>query len=315
MLRHTPAQLSAAPPAQPCAEPPSPAAREALRARLRALRQIPALRSLAQRFSISMRRDGLTISEVVESLRHDPALCVRLLQLANSAAIASREPVSDLPTAVQLLGVSRVRLLSTTLLLQRDTEHFGGEFDWKHLWIHALATALLAERLDAWTGRRAADSLAACAILHDVGKIALSVVEPDAYRDILLAAWRDRHSLPALEAARLGLDHREAGALFGEAVGLPSAVLAAIAHHDSPAFSPHAHQPVVALVGVANQWAKLRGLGFSGDGLVHEQDLWETPAWTAWCQTLPSPPDTDDFAAREPRWIEETKTELKILRG
>ena len=296
-------------------ESPSPLEREDIRERLRNLKQIPALRSLAQRFSISMRRDGLTVPDVVEAVRHDPALCVRLLQLANSATVGSREPVSDLTTAVQLLGVSRVRFLSSAILLQRDGDALGGDFDWKHLWVHAFATALLAERLDAWTGRRADDSLAACAVLHDIGKIALSVVAPDAYREILLEAWRGRHSLPALELAHIGIDHREAGGLFAKAAGLPPAVLDAIAHHDAPAFASARHQGVVALVGVANQWAKLRGLGFSGDGLVLEQDLWETPAWAAWIRTLPTTPDPLLFAENEAAWIDEAKTVLKIFRA
>jgi HD-like signal output (HDOD) protein len=296
-------------------DPPSPREREAIRQTLRDLRQIPALRSLAQRFSIALHREKLTVTEVVEPLRRDPALCVRLLQLANSAAVAPGEPVSDLSTAVQLLGVPRVRLLASAILLQRDGDGLGGDFDWKHLWVHALATALLAEHLDAWSGHRAGDSLPACAILHDVGKIALSVVAPEAYREVLLQTWRDRLSLTALELARLGVDHREAGKLFGQSAGLPPPVLDAIAWHDSPAFAQAPHRELVALVGVANQWAKIRGLGFSGDGLIIEQDLWETPAWAAWARALPTPPDPCDFAELEPRWIEQTKETLHIVRG
>lgn len=310
-----PATLPHLPASQTADGGPSPADRESIRAQLRQLKQVPALRSLAQRFSISMRRDGLTVSDVVESVRHDPALCLRLLQLANSAAVASSEPVSDLATAVQLIGVNRVRFLTSAILLQRDGDGFGGELDWRHLWIHAFATALLAERLDAWTGRHAGDSLSACALLHDIGKIALSVVAPEVYREILLTTWRDRLSLPALEVARLGIDHREAGLLFAQAAGLPVIVLDTIAHHDSPAFAKREHQGLVALVGVANQWAKLRGLGFSGDGLAPEQDLWETPAWNAWASTLPTPPDPLLFTENEPAWIEDAKSVLRIVRA
>lgn len=292
-------------------ESSNPADWQAVQARLIELKQIPALKSLAERFTRSLGQgDSLAISEVVDALGRDPSLCVRILRMANSASVASREPVGDLPTAVHLLGVDRVRLMSRTLLLQRDSEGIASGFDWKHLWMHALATAMLAERLDEWSGRHASPALQLCAILHDVGKIALSVVAPDLYPKILVSAWLDRASLPPLELARLGMDHREAGWLFGSEAGLPAVVLDMIAYHDEPGRARAEHRGSVALVGVANQWAKLYGLGFSGDGAIPPVDVWETPAWEAWVRTLPAAPDVASFAVREASWIEEVRHEL-----
>jgi HD-like signal output (HDOD) protein len=282
-----------------------------VQARLQDLKQIPALKSLARRFSQSMGREIISIPEVVGSISHDPALCLRLLQMANSVHIASEQPVSDLETAVHMLGVDRVRLLSSAMLLQRDSEGITSGFDWKHLWMHALATAMLAERLDEWVGRQAGNSLPACAILHDLGKIALSVVVPEVYQNVLLAAWQDRAALPPLEQARIGMDHREAGWIFGSEAGLPPVVLDTIAYHDSPWRAKQEHQVTVSLVAVANQWAKIYGLGFSGDGTVIDVDIWETAAWAEWVKTLHSTPEVQHFAAREARWIEETRRNLQ----
>ena len=282
-----------------------------VQARLQDLKQIPALKSLARRFTHSMGREIISIPEVVGSISHDPALCLRLLQMANSVHIASEQPVSDLETAVHMLGVDRVRLLSSAMLLQRDSEGITSGFDWKHLWMHALATAMLAERLDEWVGRQAGNSLPACAILHDLGKIALSVVVPEVYQNVLLAAWQDRAALPPLEQARIGMDHREAGWIFGSEAGLPPVVLDTIAYHDSPWRAQQEHQGTVALVAVANQWAKIYGLGFSGDGTVIDVDIWETAAWAEWVKTLHSTPEVQHFAAREARWIEETRRNLQ----
>jgi HD-like signal output (HDOD) protein len=288
-----------------------PADWQQVQARLQNLKQIPALKSLARRFSHSMGREIISIPEVVGSISHDPALCLRLLQMANSVHVASEQPVSDLDTAVHMLGVDRVRLLSASMLLQRDSEGITSGFDWKHLWMHALATAMLADRLDEWMGRQAGNSLPACAILHDLGKIALSVVVPEVYQNVLLAAWQDRAALPPLEQARIGMDHREAGWIFGSEAGLPPVVLDTIAYHDSPWRAHPEHQGTVALVAVANQWAKIYGLGFSGDGSVIDVDIWETPAWEEWAKTLHSKPDIQIFASREPRWIEEIRRTLQ----
>ncbi len=279
--------------------------------RLLELKQIPALKSFADKLTRSLGRgDSLSITEVVDSLARDPSLCVRILRMANSVSTASHEPVGDLATAVHMVGVDRVRLMSRALLLQRDSDGIASGFDWKHLWMHSLATAMLAERLDAWSGHHASPVLPVCAILHDVGKIALSVVSPEAYLQILVTAWRDQVALPPLELGCLGLDHREAGWIFGTEAGLPAVVMDTIAYHDEPGRSREENRTTVALVGVANQWAKLYGLGFSGDGATRPIDVWETAAWAAWAGRLPTAPDVANFAVCESGWIEEVRHQL-----
>lgn len=284
-----------------------------VQARLRDLKQIPALKSLAKKFSQTLGGQVVSIPEVVAAISHDPGLCMRILKMANSAMVASREPVTDLDTAVQMLGVDRVRLVANTLLLQRDGESMVEGYDWKHLWMHALATAMLADKLDRWSNFRAGPVLPVCAILHDVGKIALSVVVPEVYRDILVTAWQQRQSLPALEQSRLGLDHREAGWTFASEAGLPAVVMDTIAFHDDPHRAHPVNRSLVALVGVANQWAKLYGLGFSGDASGEYTDIWETPAWTKWQASLPLALDVDGFILKEQAWIEDVRRELQVF--
>lgn len=292
---------------------PGPEDWRQVQARLRDLQQIPALKSLAKKFAQTLGGQVVSIPEVVSAISHDPGLCMRILKMANSVMVASREPVKDLNTAVQMLGVDRVRLVANTLLLQRDGESIVEGFDWKHLWMHALATAMLAEKLDRWSNFRAGPVLPVCAILHDVGKIALSVVVPDVYRDILVTAWQQRQSLPALEQGRLGMDHREAGWTFASEAGLPAVVMDTIAFHDDPHRAHPDNRSLVALVGVANQWAKLYGLGFSGDASSESAEIWETPAWVKWQASLPLALDVDSFILKEQAWIEDVRRELQVF--
>jgi HD-like signal output (HDOD) protein len=309
MLKRRPADLAL----QTVAAATSDEDRREVQQRLRDLKQIPALKSLARKFSQSLGMQTLEISEVIAAIGHDPALCMRVMSLANSTSEGSRMAVEDLSEAVQRLGVARVRLIANTLLLQRDGESIASGFDWKHLWMHSLATAILAEKLDKWISYRAGPVLPLCAILHDVGKIALSVVVPDLYREIMITAWQAKTALPELEKSRLGIDHREAGWTFGSEAALPPVVLDAIAFHDEPMRAQPEHRATVALVGVANQWAKLYGLGFSGDGSAAAIDLWETPAWARWQATLPVELDVDDFVKREAKWIEDVRRDLKAF--
>ncbi len=250
---------------------------------LEGLRQIPALQSLVQNVTRIMCRDGVCVDEVVEALQKDSALCVRVLTMANSAAVAPEMRIEDLPTAVQLIGIARVRRLAQAVFTMRDAQRMVEGLDWRHLWIHALATAAIAEELDRRLWMASSPQTYMAALLHDVGKIALSTVAADPYRDIIVASWNGDGRLEDLERERLGLDHREAGFIFARGNRLSDVVVQAIAHHDDPTRAED-HRFEVALVSAANYISKAHGLGFSGarldpsDGELENLTAWQVVA-------------------------------------
>jgi putative nucleotidyltransferase with HDIG domain len=255
------------------------AARERTRRRLAELREIPALQSLARQFSSVLNRDAVNVDEVVEAIQRDAALCVRVLRMANSVEVSPGQRIEDLATAVQMLGLQRVRKAARALFTLRDTNRVTEGFDWRHLWVHALGTAALAEELAERLGVAAGEPVYEAALLHDVGKVVLATVAPEEYRAVLTRAWREQGRLEELERAELGVTHREAGAIFGRKSGLGEATLAAIAHHDAPERAK-THRTTVALVAAANYLAKRHGIGFGGARLGEADG--EFAALTCW---------------------------------
>jgi putative nucleotidyltransferase with HDIG domain len=253
--------------------------REATLAALRDLRQIPALQSLAQGFKQATNRPDVSVPEVVAAINKDGALCVRVLRMANSALVGSDRRIEDLETAVQMLGVVRVRKTAQALFTLNNADKVAEGFDWRHLWVHALATAAIAEELERRL-RSAGDSqIHLAALLHDVGKIVLSTIAAQSYRDVLVRAWGEGGRLEVLERETLGVDHREAGVMFATHNGLPAMVVQAIAHHHDPAGAA-THRLEVALIALANHLSKAHGLGFSGARLDESDGDFAThPAW------------------------------------
>ena len=246
---------------------------------LEGLRQIPALQSLVQGVTRIMCRDGVCLDEVAAALQKDSALCVRVLTMANSAAIAPEQRIEDLQSALQMLGIARVRRVAQVVFTMRDAQRMTDGLDWRHLWIHALATAAIAEELERRIRPVTSQHVYMAALLHDVGKIVLSTVAADAYRDVIVASWNGEGRLEDLERATLGVDHREAGVIFARGSRLSEAVVETIAHHDDPT-QAQSHRFEVALVSVANFISKARGLGFSGARLeAADGDLENLPSW------------------------------------
>jgi putative nucleotidyltransferase with HDIG domain len=243
------------------------------------LKQIPALQSLVQGVMRIMGRDGVSVDEVVEALEKDSALCVRLLAMANSAAIAPEQRIVDMQTAVQMLGIARVRRVAQAVFTLRGAQKMVDGIDWRHLWIHALATAAIAEELDRRVSREPSSQIYMAGLLHDLGKIVLSTIAADAYRDVIVASWNGQGRLEGLEHDRFGVNHREAGVVFAKGNRLSDVVVDVIAHHGDPE-GAKSHRLEVAIVSVANFMCKARGLGFSGSRLdSYDGEIETLPAW------------------------------------
>ncbi len=305
--------------ALPLATAPLPVAdakvRERTLAALSALRQIPALQSLARGLMQAMARPEVAVDEVVSAIAKDSALCVRVLRMSNSVLVSPEQRIEDLDTAVQMLGVKRVRNAAQALFTLRDANRVAEGFDWRHLWMHALATASIAEELERQLRPNGDSQLHLAALLHDVGKIVLSTIAPDDYRKILVLAWNERGGLEDLERARLGVDHREAGVLFAQHNGLPAVAVEAIAHHDRPE-AAEMHRFEVALVAVANYVSKAHGLGFSGTRLgERDGEFEELSAWRVVEEVCGTRPDVEAIAEDLGPFVAEIRTELREMRA
>lgn len=255
------------------------------------LQQIPTLQSFGQGFLRILNQSDVDIPGVVAAISKDSALCMRILRMANSVLISPKNRIEDLDTAVQMLGLVRVRKAAQVLFMLRDGNQVADGFDWRHLWMHAIATAAMAEELGQQLGSRDTVPLHLAALLHDVGKIVLSTIAPDEYRDILIATWNGHGRLEELERARLGVDHREAGVCFARHCGMPEVVVQAIAHHDQPERA-ESFRFEVALVSLANYLSKAHGLGFSGARLdASDGEFDALPAWRVIKENLGGLPD------------------------
>ncbi len=281
---------------------------------LQNLKQIPSLQSLARSFSLATHRDDASVTEVVEAVQKDPSLCLRVLRLANSVTISPVEHVNDIMTAVQLLGILRVRKAAYAIFTLRDAHTVATGFDWRHLWIHGLATAALAEELAKQLGLPDNSQLYLAGLFHDIGKIVLSTIAPEAYRTVLIDAWNGSERLEKLEAARLGVGHGEAGVIFAEHCKLHPEIIATIAHHADPTQATE-HALTVALISVANFACKSYGLGFSG-ALLDEADgdFENLPAWTVIAPHCGSALDLETLEMNLREFIIQLKPELQSMR-
>ncbi|MGQ9917707.1 MAG: HDOD domain-containing protein [Bryobacteraceae bacterium] len=173
------------------------------------------------------RRIRLLVSE-------DPALAAQVLRLANSALFGRRGAVTDLLSALTLIGLDRLRALVLTYGVRHLFRPVARLPQARAIWRHSLATAILAADLGLDLEGDMMEFYTA-GLLHDLGRLVLLASAPEAYAALLEQACGSAHSLE-LERELFGQPHCDAGARAMRRYGLPGplAEAARLHHHPDP---------------------------------------------------------------------------------
>jgi putative nucleotidyltransferase with HDIG domain len=129
-----------------------------------------------------------------------------------------------------------------------------------------MATALLAQRLGQRVVFDDPATLFTSALMHDVGKLALSEFVGKGFAKIeeLVAQGE---SFVAAERQVLGVDHALLGAALAKQWNFPEPIMTAIAFHHSPERAPQ-HVQLTHLVALANLLCVSLGVGSGAEGLA-----------------------------------------------
>ncbi len=223
---------------------------------IRTLRTTPPLPAVAFRILELVREPDYSLDEFVALVRQDPSLTARVLRLANSASFALASPATTVADAVSCIGtrnlVNLVLVSCAANQFQGASTSIYGNADalWRHSFALATAARWLAER----AGFDEVETAFTAAILHNVGRVALSQVSTP------MADGPIESTEPCeIEANLFGIDHAAAAQIVTSTWGLPRRLVRALAtHHDEREI---AGDPLAALVRLAEDTVAQCGLG------------------------------------------------------
>lgn len=209
-----------------------------------------------------------TARTVASHISRDQALSARVLRLANSAYYGLSKQVTDLQEAVVVLGMRTVRNLAVVAAtypwMVKPLK--GYMLDPISMWTHSFGVGVAAQLIAKRSGRCDPDLAFTAGLLHNLGKVALSVWLDNKMAALLGLASKDELTFDEVERKLLGFDHAEVGAYMAEQWNLPDSLIAPIRYHHRPN-DLNPTSPVVDCVHLGDFLTTSMGFGLGGDGL------------------------------------------------
>ena len=174
--------------------------------------------------------ENVSLHQLCDLISSDPAFASEVLSVANSLLYAPRYPSTSILQATAVLGANTLQGMCVMVGVRAYLGKAMSFPSMRKLWRHNLACAIIAERL-AQAGFIDKDMAYTCAILHDVGRMALAVIQPKAYAALLEKQTGAAATMLDAERELFGWDHCETGRKLIADWKLPDDFAAAIAEH------------------------------------------------------------------------------------
>ena len=195
--------------------------------------RLPPFVQVAIRLLRLVHDEHVQLHELSDLISSDPAFASEVLIVANSLLYAPRYPVCSIIQAISVIGANQLQGMCLTVGVRA---YLGKSLNlpaMRELWRHNLACALIAEQL-ASAGFMDKDIAYTSGILHDIGRFALAVIQPEEYAALLGAHCGTPESILERERGLLGWDHCDAGRHLVVDWKLPLEFEAIATEHHSP---------------------------------------------------------------------------------
>ena len=188
-----------------------------LRARVETLTKVATMPRTVTTVAAMIDDGSASAFSIAREVGKDQVLTLKLLRLVNSGFCGFRSPVTSISHATVLVGLDALRMLmfGTTLLTLDATERMKG------FWQHSLGTARVAGILAERACLAKPEELAVAGLLHDIGKVVITQVSPDAA--VAIDDCVEKTGGLRIDAEReiLGVTHPEVGGWLAERWSLP----------------------------------------------------------------------------------------------
>ena len=231
---------------------------------------LPPLPNIVVKLLHASRDPSVSTREMVELIKHDPALTIKVLRLCNSSYYGLPRKINSIQEALVYIGtdtlVNFVLAGCLSTFYQQAQNGYGLEKG--ELWRHSVGCAIACQCI-AEASEDGVTGLAFTAgLIHDIGKVILNDEVGNELPAILAIVENERIAFNEAEVKVFGFSQTRAGALLARHWNLPEALIDAIEHHQQPSNAKQSPK-LVAQVHLGNILCLSFGIGVGNDGLAY----------------------------------------------
>jgi len=219
---------------------------------------IPTLHEVAWKLLKTVSDRASHLQDLERLISRDQPLTAKILRIANSSWMGSRQPVSTLRQAILVLGTRRLR--SLVLAASIDGVVRSRAMKNRHTWEHALAVAVASEFVAEETRYPDRQEAFVGGLLHDLGKGVLEKSLTSEYQQVLDRVYNEHIWAVEAERSILGFDHAAVGGLVAQKWNLPAVLQEVVREHHTPA-SATLDPYLCAIVSFADGLCVKEGIG------------------------------------------------------
>lgn len=240
---------------------------------LRNVRHVHTLPVLTAKVLTMGNDPNLTAADITKVINVDPALCMRILRIANSSFYGFSFQIETIHRAVVLLGLSAVKNIVIAAGLSKlfRIDQLRPHFDAQELWLHSVAVATIARSIAKKTKTASAEEAFLAGLIHDVGVvIEIQACWPE-FVELVRSVYRDE-ALPfrEMEHKFIGATHEEFGEAICKAWSFPKTLAHVAGYHHRPLELSPEERTLPSIVHVADVIAARMQHGYTRTIETHE---------------------------------------------
>lgn len=209
--------------------------------------------------------------------KHDPGFTLKTLTLANSAYYGAPGKVTNMRSAITLLGLNLLKNLAIHASVSSlfHFEPVSPLFSGYELWKHSVGVGTCARMISRRFKLGNTEDYFTLGILHDVGLILECQFYRDRFLSLLLHLQETPGKLIELEKQTFGMIHAELTAMLCQKWSLPASLSLPVEHHHEPLSAPDSARIPACVLYLADLLTAQKHFGFSysGAGELHPEIL------------------------------------------
>lgn len=205
-----------------------------IRARIDSLSYLPTTAAVAMKFVELGKNLEADPAEYAKVISADSSLSSKMLALANSSWAGVRNEVTNVKTAVNLLGLGTVRTLAVSYCMTGLHHELRLSAEESHMfWESSLCKAVAAKKYVSMFDTSSAEEVFVAGLFQDFAVPIMFATAKEQFRVLLEASDANIQTQLKKERELFRMDHAEVGRMVAQKMQLPDLFVDAVAFHNS----------------------------------------------------------------------------------